>query len=62
MNRHAAAGRLNDRISRECFGNKERPRLTKSNNSFDRSASQLAFHSRGSDAWLVECAPGQFGR
>jgi hypothetical protein len=43
MNRHAAVGILDDRISREGSGNQECQRRTKSNNSFDRSANSAAF-------------------
>jgi hypothetical protein len=43
MNRHAAVGMMNDKISREGSGNKEWQRRTKSNNSFNRSGISLPF-------------------
>jgi hypothetical protein len=52
---------LNGRINIEKWGEAEWQSRTESNNSLDRSASELASHAR-----LVctgaECAPGQFGR
>ena len=61
MSRHAAVGKMNDTINHESSDKEEWSGRTKSNNSFDRSASQLGFCRQLESVGLVS-APGQFGR
>ncbi len=61
LNRHAAAGALNDRIESARSGDAEWLRRTKSNNSFDRSGISMAFIVN-LDVIRGYFPPGQFGR